>query len=127
MKLLTINSRYIEINIYGNKAYFKVNNSYDFLWWATHVIDKVEKNDAIKLLKRIKKILYESKDPNILYWFLRFSKDLDLFNLDNKIKEEIKVLIKKLKKRILNIYNEADVFFEKHLIVEPYDVITKYW
>jgi len=116
------------MKIYGKwKLETKVNNNLDLLWWSLHVLDKVSEEDGLKILEEMDHLLGATNDDDLLYWFLRFSKDNNLFKLSSKIKIRIKRLIKKYIKRLDNLYNNAGNIFEKYMIMEPLEIISKYW
>lgn len=117
-----------EIKIYSKwKINPKIKNKLDLLWWELHMLDKISEKESLKILKEIDNLLKGSNNENLLYWFLRFLKDSNLFNLPYKVKTKIKKLIKKYMLKLENLYNQEKVVFEKYMIKEPLEIINKYW
>jgi len=117
-----------EIKIYNKwKINPKIENKLDLLWWSLHILDKTSRKEALKILEEVDSLLKNSGDENLLYWFLRFSKDNNLFNLSSKVKTKIKKLIKKYMLRLEDLYDHERTIFEKYMIREPLEIINKYW
>lgn len=121
-------NRYKKIKVYDRwKLKPKIKNKLDFLWWSLHILDKVSEEKALKILEEIDHLLENTNDKDLLYWFLRFLKDNNLFNLSSKIKIKMKKLIKKYITKFENLYNNEENIFEKYMTKEPLEIIKKYW
>jgi len=117
-----------EIKIYSKwKINLKIKNELDLLWWSLHVLDKIPTKEALKILKEVHNLIKSSKDEVLIYWFLRFAKDNNLFFLSSKVKTKIKELIKEYMIKIEELYSRERITFEKYMIREPLEIINKYW
>lgn len=117
-----------EIEIYNKwKINPKIENKLDFLWWNLRILDKVSAKKTLAILEEIDNLLKNSNDENLLYWFLRFIKDNNLFNLSYEVKTKIKELIKEYMLKIEDLYNCEKIILEKYMIKEPLEIINKYW
>lgn len=117
-----------EIKIYGKwKIKPIIKNNLDLLWWSLHILDKIPTKEALKILKEVHDLIKSSNNEVLLYWFLRFAKDNNLFFLSSKVKTKIKELIKEYMIKIEELYSRERITFEKYMIKEPLEIINKYW
>jgi len=105
----------------------KIKNRLDILWWDLHVLDKVSEEERGRILQNLSYLLKKSKDESLLYWSLRFLKDINSFALSSKIKSKIKKIIKKNISKFDSLYCKGKNIFERHMIKEPLEIINKYW
>lgn len=98
----------------------------DLLWWGIRLLDKLSEKEATKVLKTVRTTLIKAENPDLFYWFLRFSKDCNPFVLSPKIKREIKDLVVNYTEKLESLKEEGNEF-EQYLIKEPLEVIKRYW